>query len=126
VSSAKQVLLKCSAAARQQTRSLHRCKAEVGKGAVAVVPDPQPDHAPIPLAESILLTLSGRLTVSATGAQSLPPIPVLYDPFSRTFATAWFTLPRLLGGRTGAVTISISVAYPDAPTQSVSIPITLT
>jgi hypothetical protein len=82
--------------------------------------------APIPLDESILLTLSGRLTVSASGAQSLQPIPVLYDPISRTFATAWFTLPRWLGGRTGPVTITISVAYPNAPTQQATIPITLT
>jgi hypothetical protein len=82
--------------------------------------------APIPLGESILLTLSGRLTVSASGAQSLPPIPVLYDPFARTFNTAWFTVPKRLGGRTGAVTITVSVAYPDAPTQQVTVPITLT
>ncbi len=81
---------------------------------------------PIPLDESILLTLSGRLTVSASGAQSLPPIPVLYDPISRTFATAWFTLLPRLGGRTGPVTITISVAYPNAPTQQATIPITLT
>jgi len=81
---------------------------------------------PIPLGESLLLALSGRLTVSAGGAQSLPPTRVLFDPFSRTFFVPWFTVPRLLGGRTGAVTITISVAYRDLPTQQATIPITLT
>lgn len=81
---------------------------------------------PIGIGESILLTLSGRVTVSASGAQSLPATRVLYDPFSRTFVLPWFTTPRVLGGRTGAVTITISVAYPDLSTQQVTIPITLT
>jgi predicted extracellular nuclease len=81
---------------------------------------------PIPVGESLLLTLSGRLTVSASGAQSLPPTRVLYDPFGRTFVLPWFTVPRVFGGRTGAVTIMVSVAYPDLPTQQVTIPITLT
>ena len=81
---------------------------------------------PIPIGESLLLTLSGRLTVGASGAQSLPPTRVLYDPFSRTFVLPWFTTPRVLGGHTGAVTITISVAYPDLSTQQVTIPITLT
>lgn len=81
---------------------------------------------PIPLGESLLLALAGRLTVSASGAQSLPPTRVLFDPFSRTFFVPWFTVPRLLGGRTGAVTITISVAYNDLPTQQTTIPITLT
>ncbi|WP_239123308.1 ExeM/NucH family extracellular endonuclease [Rhizocola hellebori] len=84
------------------------------------------DGNPIPLGESLLLTLSGRLSVAASGAQSLPPTRVLFDPFSRTFVLPWFTVPRLLGGHTGQVTITISVAYRDLPTQQLTIPITLT
>jgi len=41
---------------------------------------------------------------------------------TRAFTTAWFTVPK----RKGAVTITISVAYPGAPTQTATIPITLT
>jgi hypothetical protein len=51
---------------------------------------------------------------------------VLFEPFSRTFVVPWFTVPRLLGGRTGAVTITVSVAYNNLPLQQASIPITLT
>jgi predicted extracellular nuclease len=81
---------------------------------------------PIPVTESLLLWLSGRVSVSASGAQSLGSTPPVYEPVSRTFLLPWFTRPAFLGGARGAVTITISVTYPDAPAQQTTIPITLT
>ena len=47
----------------------------------------------------------------------------MYDPiFTHAALYAWKTAKR----PTGAVTISISVTYPQAPTQVVTIPIVLT
>ena len=63
------------------------------------------------------------MTVSASGAQSLAPSRPVYDPFFTNAAFyAWKTAQR----PTGAVTISISITYPQAPTQVVTIPIVLT
>ncbi|MBB5872696.1 putative extracellular nuclease [Allocatelliglobosispora scoriae] len=77
---------------------------------------------PIPLVDAALLALSGRVKVSASGAQSLSPVPVIYEPLSRSFGTLWFTARR----PAGAVTVSITITYPGAPAQVVSTPITLT
>ncbi|MEV4320099.1 ExeM/NucH family extracellular endonuclease [Actinocrispum sp. NPDC049592] len=77
---------------------------------------------PIPHLTALLLVLSGQVKVSATGAQSLPSFPALYDPLSSRFTLPWLTSPR---GK-GAVMVKITVTYPGAPTQEVTIPITLT
>jgi endoglucanase len=81
---------------------------------------------PIPSSEALRLFLTGRVTVSASGAQGLDPVPMFYNPFNRTFVMPWFTVPKVLGGSTGAVTITVAVAYPGAPDQLVTIPLTLT
>ena len=78
-----------------------------------------------PIADSLALQLiaSNRVTVSASGAQSLAPTRPLYDPFFNHAALyPWKTANR----PSGAVTISISVTYPLATTQVVTIPIVLT
>jgi hypothetical protein len=76
---------------------------------------------PIPHLASVLLLVNGRVTVQASGAQSLPSLRPVYDPFSSSFVLPWPTFPR----RTGPVTITITITYPNAPTQQVTIPITL-
>ncbi len=81
---------------------------------------------PIPVGESILLVVSGRVTVSASGAQSLPAVRPLYDPFSRSFVLPWFTTPKFLGGATGPVTITIAVTHPGTAAQTQTVGITLT
>jgi hypothetical protein len=78
-----------------------------------------------PIADSLALQLisSNRVTVSASGAQSLAASRPVYDAFFTHAALyPWKTANR----PTGAVTISISVTYPLAPTQVVTIPIVLT
>lgn len=77
---------------------------------------------PIPHLAAILLLVNGRVTVSASGAQSLPALTPVYNPFDSSFLLPWLTAKR----RTGAVTISITITYPGAPTQVVAVPITLT
>jgi predicted extracellular nuclease len=76
---------------------------------------------PIPHLAALFLLVSGRVTVSATGAQSLPAITPLYDPFTSSFLLPWPTAKR----RTGAVTVTIGITYPDAPQQRVDVPIRL-
>jgi predicted extracellular nuclease len=76
---------------------------------------------PISHLAAVLLLACGRVSVSATGAQTLPALPPLYDPF-----TSRFLLPvPTARHRTGPVTITITVTYPGAPTQQVAVPITL-
>ncbi|MFL6140241.1 MAG: ExeM/NucH family extracellular endonuclease [Labedaea sp.] len=77
---------------------------------------------PISHLAALLLLASGRVTVSATGAQTLPPFPAAYDPFTSRFVLPWPTARR----PAGPVTVTVTVTYPGAPTQQVSIPITLT
>jgi predicted extracellular nuclease len=77
---------------------------------------------PIPHLAAILLLASGRVTVSASGAQSLPALIPAYNPIDSTFFLPWPTAKR----RTGPVTITIAITYPNAPTQQIAIPITLT
>jgi hypothetical protein len=78
---------------------------------------------PIPDITALQLVSARRVTVSASGAQSLAASRPLYDPIlTKAALFAWKTAPR----PTGAVTISISVTYPQAPTQVVTIPIVLT
>jgi predicted extracellular nuclease len=72
---------------------------------------------------ALQLFAAQRVTVSASGVQSLAASRPLYDPILTHAALfLWRTAPR----PTGAVTISISVTYPNAPTQVVMIPIVLT
>jgi hypothetical protein len=75
---------------------------------------------PIPLWESLALTLR-PLRVSVSGAQSLRSNPVIYNPFGREFVLPWLTARR----PAGPVTVTISITYPDAPTQRVTTTFTL-
>jgi len=78
---------------------------------------------PIPDSTALQLFAAQRVTVSASGAQTLAASRPVYDPyFTHAALFAWRTDKR----PTGAVTISISVTYPGAPTQVVTIPIVLT
>ena len=78
---------------------------------------------PIPDSTALQLFGAKRVTVSASGAQSLAASSPLYDPLLTHVALyPWKTAQR----PTGAVTISVSVTYPQAPTQVVTIPIVLT
>lgn len=76
---------------------------------------------PISHLAAILLLASGRVKVSASGAQSFPSTITAYDPTTSRFFLPWPTSRR----NKGPVTISITVTYPGAPTQLVPIPITL-
>jgi hypothetical protein len=77
---------------------------------------------PIPHLAALLLLASGRVKVSASGAQTLPSTITAYDPFTSRFFYLWPTSRR----NKGPVTITITITYPGAPTQQVQIPITLT
>jgi predicted extracellular nuclease len=77
---------------------------------------------PISHLAALLLLASGRVNVSASGAQSLPSTGALYDPFTSRFFVPWPTVRRAKG----QVTITITVTYPGAPTQQVPVVITLT
>ncbi|MER7251718.1 ExeM/NucH family extracellular endonuclease [Kribbella sp. NPDC000426] len=77
---------------------------------------------PIPLLTALQLLVSGRITVSAAGAQSFPRTVPVYNPLDSTFLLPWKTAKRNLG----TVTISITITYPGAPNQVVTIPIKLT
>jgi endonuclease/exonuclease/phosphatase family metal-dependent hydrolase len=77
---------------------------------------------PISHLAAILLLASGRVTISATGAQTLPAVFPLYNPLNSSFLFPWLTTRN----RTGAETITIAITYLGAPTQRVTIPITLT
>jgi hypothetical protein len=78
---------------------------------------------PISDLSALQLLAAGRVTVSASGAQSLAASRPLYDPiFTHAALYLWRTAQR----PAGAVTISISVTYPQAPTQVVTIPFVLT
>ncbi len=77
---------------------------------------------PIPHLAALLLLASGRVKVSASGAQTLPSTITAYDPFSSRFFYLWPTSRR----NKGPVTITITITYPGAPTQQVPISITLT
>jgi hypothetical protein len=77
---------------------------------------------PISHLAAVLLLASGRVSVSAGGAQTLPALPPLYDPFTSRFVLPLPTTRH----RTGPVTITITVTYPGAPAQQVTVPITLT
>ncbi|GAB3895561.1 hypothetical protein GCM10029964_075640 [Kibdelosporangium lantanae] len=70
---------------------------------------------------AVLLLASGRVKVSATGSVSLPQLYPLYDPFAGNFFLPIPTLPR----HTGPATLKVTVTYPGAPTQEVSVGITL-
>jgi predicted extracellular nuclease len=76
---------------------------------------------PIPDLTALVLLVNGRVTVSAGGAQSLPQTIPLYNPLDHTFFLLWKTANR----QPGAVTVSITVSYPKAPTQVTTVPITL-
>ncbi len=78
---------------------------------------------PISDGSALQLFAARRVTIAASGAQSLAASRPVYDPiFTHTALFAWKTAQR----PTGPVTISISVTYPGAPTQVVTIPIVLT
>ncbi|TCO54984.1 ExeM/NucH family extracellular endonuclease [Actinocrispum wychmicini] len=76
---------------------------------------------PVPPLPAVLLLASGRVKVSATGAVSLPQLFPLYDPFAGNFFLPLPTIWR----HTGPATLKITVTYPGAPTQEVTIPITV-
>ncbi|GLZ39725.1 hypothetical protein Acsp05_33490 [Actinokineospora sp. NBRC 105648] len=76
---------------------------------------------PLPKLASALLFLSGRVTVSAEGAQTLGSVTPLYDPTSDSFVFPWKTAKK----PTGQVTVSVSITYPDAPVQKVPVKLTL-
>ena len=70
---------------------------------------------PISDLTALQLVATDRVMISASGAQSLAASRPLYEPFlTNAFVFAWKTAPR----PTGAVTISISITYPQAPTPS--------
>jgi hypothetical protein len=78
---------------------------------------------PISDLTALQLLAANRVTVSASGAQSLAASRPIYDPFlTHAALSAWKTNQR----PTGAATISIAVTYPQAPTQVVTIPIVIT
>ena len=77
---------------------------------------------PIPDSSAQQLFAANRVTISASGAQALAPTRPVYDPITDAALYSWKPAPR----PNGAVTISISVTYPQAPTQVVTIPIVLT
>ena len=62
------------------------------------------------------------MTISVSGTQSLAPTRPAYDPNTDTASYRW----KPAAHPNGAVTISISVTYPQAPTQVVTISIVLT
>ncbi|GAA2977402.1 hypothetical protein LV75_003909 [Actinokineospora diospyrosa] len=76
---------------------------------------------PIPQLASALLLLSGRVSVSIDGVQQLRATTPLYDPFSDSFVLLWKTAKR----PTGQSTITVSITYPDAPTQRTPLRVTL-
>jgi arabinogalactan endo-1,4-beta-galactosidase len=76
---------------------------------------------PIPNSEArSLVTGSCRVTVSASGAQSLPATCPTYIGLLRSYALLWNTSKK-----SGDVTMRISVAYPGGDTQIVNVPIRL-
>ncbi|PWW59542.1 ExeM/NucH family extracellular endonuclease [Actinokineospora spheciospongiae] len=75
---------------------------------------------PLPLT-SILLLLSGRVTVSASGAQSLAAAQPVYDLSTNTFVLPWKTAKK----PAGPVTVSIKVTFPGVPDQVVPVPVVL-
>jgi predicted extracellular nuclease len=77
--------------------------------------------APIPDATALLLIAQQRVTVSASGAQSLAASRPDYDV--RTHAARFLWKPAVKPN--GAVTIAISITYPNAATQVVTVPIVL-
>ena len=82
-----------------------------------------PTATPIPDSSAQQLFAANRVTISASGAPALAPARPVYDPILTDAALfSWKPAPR----PNGAVTISISVTYPQAPTQVVTIPIVLT
>jgi hypothetical protein len=50
---------------------------------------------------------------SASGAQTLAPTCMKYDPANNQFISNW-----KLGSKTGAATITVTVAYPDTITTT--------
>jgi hypothetical protein len=76
---------------------------------------------PIPDATTLELIAAQRVTVSASGAQSLAATRPDYDARKHAAQFSWKPAAR----PNGAVTISISIASPNAPTQVVTIPIVL-
>jgi hypothetical protein len=77
---------------------------------------------PIPHLAALFLLASGRVTVSATGAQSLPASTPIYDPINSRFVFPWLTARR----HPGSVSVNVTITYPNAPTQVVSVPVTIT
>ncbi|MEV4262430.1 ExeM/NucH family extracellular endonuclease [Kribbella sp. NPDC049584] len=77
---------------------------------------------PIPDLTAVLLLATGRITVSATGAQSLPTTIPAYNPIDHTYFLLWKTTKR----NPGKATVTVTITYPKAPTQVVTVPITLT
>jgi hypothetical protein len=57
--------------------------------------------------------------VSASGSVSVPPLTPLYDPFSGKFFLPLPTIPR----HTGPATLKVTVTYPGAPSQEVTVQI---
>ncbi|WP_436496200.1 ExeM/NucH family extracellular endonuclease [Actinokineospora sp. HUAS TT18] len=76
---------------------------------------------PLPALASALLLASGRVTVSGSGVQSFPATRPSFDPYTNTFSLVWDTAKRPVG----QVTATVSVSYPNAPTQSVPVKFTL-
>ena len=76
---------------------------------------------PIPNGEArSLVTGSCRVTVSASGAQTLPAKCPTYIGLLRSYTLLWNT-----SNKRGDVTMRISVAYPGGDTQIVNVPIRL-
>jgi len=76
---------------------------------------------PIPALASAILLASGRLTVAGSGAQSFPATAPSFDSNTNTFSLVWKTAKRPVG----QLTATVSVTYPNAPTQSVPVTFTL-
>jgi hypothetical protein len=76
---------------------------------------------PIADATAQQLIAAQRVTVSASGVQPLAASPPDYDARTHTASFSWKPAAR----PNGAVTITISIISPNAPTQVVTIPIVL-
>lgn len=63
-----------------------------------------------------------RVTVSASGAQTQPRTCAADVGLLDVFAAAWRTAPK----RPGVLTVSVSITYPGAPTQTVAVTLLVT
>ncbi|WP_424188191.1 ExeM/NucH family extracellular endonuclease [Actinokineospora sp. G85] len=76
---------------------------------------------PVPLITSVLVALSGRLKVSASGAQSFADRSPLFDLLTNSNVVLWKTAKK----PTGQTSVTVRISYPGLPDQVVTTPLTL-